>query len=237
MVNGDDVTWYEQSCGLGPEYDTPSSRLMIQSNPYELVALILAVFAIPSVAVLWDDPVSLSHKEGWRFSAALSLSVALVAAQRALYILYPHEFSTSSSIDVANLCVSGAGVALATAWAAFSTSSGQSGGAAPDTAWAAFVSGRPRASGPGGCRIRLLSWSRPLSRVLLLAAWVLDIQRRRGWMVGALGYTAILLLGIQVMFLSLDTRFKQVFYVTFLVFGGILLLSVQVLRPCHGYDE
>lgn len=221
MVNGNDVTWYEQSCGLGPEYDTPSSRLMIRSNPYELVSLILAVFAIPSVAVIWDNPSELAvYKIARKFSLVLSLSVAVVAAQRALYILYPHEFSTSSSTDIANLCVSGVGVALATAWASY---------------YSMLNDGLQDAEG-SQCVYNLLSACRKLSRVALLSAWVLDVQRRRGWMVGVLGYTAITLFAVHIVAMKADTRSMRWIYAFFVIVGGVLLLSVQVLRPCHGYD-
>jgi hypothetical protein len=220
MVNGDDVTWYERSCGLGPEYDTPSSRLMIQSNPYELVSLILAIFAIPAATVVWENPTYLAGKNPRLFSAVLSVSVAVVAAQRSLYILYPHEFSTSSSTDVANLCVSGVGVAFATIWAAH---------------YASMENGTQSAD-QSQCMLNLANGCRRLSRYLILAAWVLDVQRRRGWMVGVLGYTAIGLLALHVLKMDISARSMRWLSILFVVVGGLLLLSVQVLRPCHGYD-
>lgn len=220
MVNGDDVTWYERSCGLGPEYDTPSSRLMIQSNPYELVSLILAIFAIPSAMVIWDNPTVLEQKNTRLFSAVLSLSAAIVAAQRALYILHPHEFSTSSSTDVANLCVSGVSVLFATVWATY---------------YATMENGT-LSGDQSQCALNFANGLRYLSRYLILAAWTLDVQRRRGWMVGVLGYTAIALLALHVLRTDISVRSMRWLSVLFVVVGGLLLLSVQVLRPCHGYD-
>lgn len=239
------ATWSGSSdCGTG---NGPSDRIL-GADPsddtrqrIELVALIIGAVAVPIVLFAWDRPINYGSS-GLQYAVFVAFTVALVGAQRFLYILTPHEFSTGNSTDVANLAVSGVSVGLATAWAAYFVA--RLGKEMPavaeetpdDGGSASPLTGGRKSCCRGGMLYTACNACRYLARVLIVVAWLLDVQRRTGAVVYALGYASILALSLVLL---LGTRphsemRARVSYVLSFV-GWLALFAVQILRPCRGY--
>jgi hypothetical protein len=239
------ATWSGSSdCGTG---NGPSDRIL-GADPsddtrqrIELVALIIGAVAVPIVLLTWDRPTN-SGSSGIPYAVLVAFTVALVGAQRFLYILTPHEFSTGNGTDVANLAVSGVAIALATVWAAYfvakrgkdlpaaaEETSGDDGSTSP-------LTGERKSCCRGSLLYTACNACRYLARVAIVVAWLLDVQRRTGTVVYALGYASILALALVLMIGTIphDPMRARVSYVLAFV-GWLALFAVQILRPCRGY--
>ena len=197
------ATWSGRSdCGVAGV--GPSDRIL-GADPtddtrqkIELASIILGALAVPIVFFALDRPVNYLSRGSYMAAAGVAVSVALLGAQRFLYILTPHEFSTGNATDVANLAVSGTAVALATVWAAYFAWRG--GEELPRASMLSETRGLMGQDGGSAgvpfyrdekCLSVLFGACRYLSRLVIVGAWLLDVQRREGTVAAALAGMAV----------------------------------------------
>jgi hypothetical protein len=235
------------------EFDASTSRYM-RENTQEVVAILLAPIVIVCVLMGWSTFINFSSSsarsdsDGSRTAPSPSLcsvlpvvgTVVAFVFQRYLYIMAPTEFTTDNRVDVANLCASSVAVALATVWVAYLFY-------LCDQPHGAIGLLRTAESKSACCNqgavYQWVGLARGLARVMAIVCWLLDVNRRTGWVVATVGYFGI---GIAVLVplwhewadckRRRPSESEKVGMLVASCASAALLTAVMALRPCRGYD-